>query len=164
MYYLPTKLEWLYCRLGTKKRSPIKGANRINLHLPYIEKSCPLFGICLSYVRAGLDYDEVVQWSRILGEWSNMIGYKLGSSLAKVYTMAKSSQAKIFEHEWKDDMAANMATLYARAILWRPSFSSNLKPLNKKLALQRIPTWGFSKIEIIIFCLHLVCHTNHCLK
>ena len=32
-------------------------------------------------VRVGLDYSEEVHWSKILGEWSNMIGCKMGSSL-----------------------------------------------------------------------------------
>jgi hypothetical protein len=32
------------------------------------------------------------------GEWSNMIGYKIGSSLAGVYAMAKTSLMKNFKH------------------------------------------------------------------
>jgi hypothetical protein len=32
-----------------------------------------------SCVKWPLDYNEDVLWSRLLGEWSNMIGYKMGS-------------------------------------------------------------------------------------
>ena len=39
-------------------------------------------------LRAGLDYGEEVHKSRIIGEWSNLIGYTLGSSLVGVYTTA----------------------------------------------------------------------------
>ena len=46
-----------------------------------------------------------------------MIGYEMGSSLARVYTMAKTSPMKNFKLEWKNDTAANMATFFARGIL-----------------------------------------------
>ena len=46
------------------------------------------------WLRIGLDYSEEVHWSRILGEWSNVIGYETGSSLARVYTMAKTCLVK----------------------------------------------------------------------
>ena len=47
---------------------------------------------------AGLDYGEEVHWSRILGEWSNMIGYKMDSSPARLYTTAKTSPMENYEH------------------------------------------------------------------
>ena len=42
-------------------------------------------------LRAGFDYAKEVHQSRILGEWSNAIGYKMGSSLVGVYTTTKTS-------------------------------------------------------------------------
>jgi hypothetical protein len=69
-----------------------------------------------------------------------MIGYEMGSSLAKVYTMSKASLVKNFKDEWKNDMDANMATRFARGVLWKSSFMGNLQPLNKKLGLPRTPT------------------------
>jgi hypothetical protein len=50
-------------------------------------------------LRTGLDFNEKVHRSRILREWSNMIGYQMGSSLVEVYTMAKTSPMKDFKHE-----------------------------------------------------------------
>ena len=69
-----------------------------------------------------------------------MIGYKIGSSPAGVYTMAKTSSMENFKNRWKIDVAINMATLFARGVLQRSSFSYNLKPLDKKLDLSRTPT------------------------
>ena len=40
----------------------------------------------------------------------------------------------------KDDMDANVVTLSGRGVLWRSSFLGNLKALDKKLDLRRIPT------------------------
>ena len=47
----------------------------------------------------GLEYGEELRWSRILGEWSNTSGYEMGSSLATVYSIAKTFPAENFEHE-----------------------------------------------------------------
>ena len=54
--------------------------------------------IRLIFIRIGLDYIEEVHKSSILGEWSNMIGYKMGSSLLMVYTTTKSFPAEDFKH------------------------------------------------------------------
>lgn len=48
--------------------------------------------------RANLDYVEEVHLSRFLGAWSKMIGYEMAVSLARVYTMAKTSMMKNFKH------------------------------------------------------------------
>ena len=61
-------------------------------------------------LKVGLDNGEEVHWSRILGEWSNMGGYKMGSSPAGVYTTAKSSLVKNFKDGWKNDMASHTGT------------------------------------------------------
>ena len=37
-----------------------------------------------------------------------MIGYKMGSSLARVYTIARTSPVENFEDEWKIDIVANI--------------------------------------------------------
>ena len=39
-----------------------------------------------------------MHWSRVLGEWSDMIGYGMGSSLVGVYTMGKTSPVQNFKH------------------------------------------------------------------
>ena len=43
-----------------------------------------------NYIGAGLIHNEEMHQSRILGEWSNMIGYNMGSSPAMVYTTVKT--------------------------------------------------------------------------
>jgi hypothetical protein len=45
-----------------------------------------LFGL-----KAGLDCNEEVHRARILGEWSNMIGYIMGFSSFVVYARARNS-------------------------------------------------------------------------
>ena len=62
--------------------------------------------------RANLGYGDEVPWSRIFSGWSNMIGYKMSSSHARVYTMAKTSLVKNFKHNKKTDMATNVTTLF----------------------------------------------------
>ena len=49
-------------------------------------------------IRVGLDYNEEVHRSRILGEWSNMIGYEMGFSPDRVYTTTKTSLVVNFKH------------------------------------------------------------------
>ena len=59
-----------------------------------------------------LDYGEEVHLSRISRQWSNMIGHKMGSSWAGVYTtMVKTSPVENFEPGWKNDMVINMTWL-----------------------------------------------------
>jgi hypothetical protein len=56
-----------------------------------------------------------VHWCRIIIEWSNIIGYMLGSSPVRVYTTANLGQdfsnEELSIYEYKNDMDANMATL-----------------------------------------------------
>jgi hypothetical protein len=49
-------------------------------------------------MRTSLDSNEEVHRSRVLREWSNMIGYEMGSSRATVYTMAKTFPLENFKH------------------------------------------------------------------
>jgi hypothetical protein len=91
---------------------------------------------------AGLDYGEKVHWSRILGEWSNMIGYKMGSSLTGVCAMAKTSPVENFKHRWRNVMVVHMATFFAKGVLQWSIFFSILKPSDKKFGLQSISTWS----------------------
>ena len=72
----------------------------------------------------------------------------MGYSHAMVYTTAKTSPVDDFKHGWQNDMATNMAILFAKGGLWRSSFLGNLKPSDKKLGLWRTPTWD---IVFIIF-------------
>jgi hypothetical protein len=58
-------------------------------------------------LKFGLDYDKEVHQSRISGEWSNLIGYEMGFSPAKVYTTPKTLCM-----DEKNDMDANMATIF----------------------------------------------------
>ena len=90
--------------------------------------------------RANSNYGEEVHRSRISGEWSNMIGYEMGSSPARVSTMAKTSLVENFKHERKDNMDINMATLFAREVLQRSCFLDNLKPSDKKPDLHKTPS------------------------
>ena len=61
-----------------------------------------------------------------------MIGYKMGFSLT-MFTLQP-------RYEWKNYMVVNMATIFARRVLWRSSFLGNLKPLDHKFGLWRTPT------------------------
>lgn len=49
-------------------------------------------------LRSCLDYGKEVQWSRILGEWGNMIGHQMGSSSVGVYNMVETSLVEDFKH------------------------------------------------------------------
>ena len=62
----------------------------------------PITSAARTFLGASLDYGEEMHMSRILGKWSNMIGYEMGSSTARVYTMAKTSPMKNFKHGWKN--------------------------------------------------------------
>jgi hypothetical protein len=59
----------------------------------------------------------------------------------EVYTKVKSPPVENFAHGWKNDMAANVATLFWRGVLRRSSFLGNLKASDKKLGHQRTLTW-----------------------
>ena len=66
----------------------------------------------MGIIRANLDYDEEVHHLGISREWSNMIGYKMSSSLAEVSTKAMTSPVENFKQGlWNNDMTTNMATL-----------------------------------------------------
>ena len=64
-----------------------------------------------------------------------MIVYEMGSSLVKVYTMAKTFLVENVSMNDKIDMVTNLATLFARGVHWRSSVLGNLKPPDKKLGL-----------------------------
>ena len=49
------------------------------------------------------------------------------------------------------DMATNMATIFARGVLWRLSFLGNLKPSDKKLDLHKTPPLDFSSSFLLLF-------------
>ena len=46
----------------------------------------------------GSCYGEEVHRSSSLGEWSNVIGYEMGSSHVGVYTMVETSLVENFKH------------------------------------------------------------------
>ena len=58
-----------------------------------------------------------------------MIGYEMSSSLSRVYVIAKTSLVENSKHGWKNDMVANMATLFVRGVLWRSCFLGKLQTL-----------------------------------
>jgi hypothetical protein len=70
-----------------------------------------------------------------------MNGWEWGSCPVEVYTKVKSSLVENFAHGWKNDMAANVATLFWRGLLRRSIFLGNLKASDKKVGLQRTLTW-----------------------
>ena len=76
--------------------------------------------VCEGALRVGSDYNEEVQWSRISGEWSNMFGYKMGSSPAKDKILT-----------W----LTNMTTIFAKEVLLRSRLLGNVKPVDKKFGL-----------------------------
>ena len=80
-----------------------------------------------------LDYGEEVHGSRILRGWSNRIGYKMGSLLVGVYTMAKISLVENFERGWKNDMANQHGNILLGELSGGSSFLGNFKPSYKKL-------------------------------
>ena len=89
-----------------------------------------------------------MQWSRILEEWSNLIGCKMSSSPIGVYTTAKTCPVENFKHRWKNDIVTNIATfVLLGGVFQKSSFLGNLKPSDKKLDPRKTPTWG-------IFCLY----------
>jgi hypothetical protein len=70
-----------------------------------------------------------------------MIGQEWDSCLMEVYAMVKSPLVENFAHGWKNDMVANVLTIFWNGVLWRSFFLGNLKALDKKLGLQRTLTW-----------------------
>ena len=94
-----------------------------------------------------------------MGEWSHMIGYGMSSSLAGFYTTAKTSPVKNFKHGWNNDMVSNMATLFAKGVLHRPSVlgkalekktwpseNSNLRFIYISPILSTIPNFASNKL------------------
>lgn len=82
-----------------------------------------------------LDYGEEAHRLRIPIGWSNMTGYKTGSSPAKVYTTAKTSPVENFKYGWRNDMVVNMATiLFVKGVFSQSYSLSYLKPSTKYLA------------------------------
>ena len=103
------------------------------------------------YIRVGLDYDEEVHQSIILGDGAICLATKWpGSSPVGVYAMAKTFIVKNFKHGWKHDVDANMTTHFTREILRRSSFLGNLESSNMKLDLWRTPT-SFFVVFFFIF-------------
>jgi hypothetical protein len=68
-------------------------------------------------IRAALHYGGKGHRSRILGKFKNMIGQERDSCPVEVYTMVKNPPVENFAHGWKNDMAANVATLFWRGVL-----------------------------------------------
>jgi hypothetical protein len=54
--------------------------------------------------------------SRILGEWSNMIGHDMGSSPTRVYTTGQDFSSGELQAWMKNDIATTMETLFARSL------------------------------------------------
>ena len=90
-----------------------------------------------------------MHWSSIWEEWSNMIGYEMGSSPAGVYTMAKTWRTSRMDENmtwlstWHDVLLGGL--------LQRSSMSGNLKPLDKKLGLCKTPTRDFYVLFVLFF-------------
>ena len=54
------------------------------------------------FLRAGLEcIEEVLHQSRSWGKWNITIGYKTGTLMAMVHTMAMTSLVENFDHAWK---------------------------------------------------------------
>jgi hypothetical protein len=84
----------------------------------------------VKWLRAGWDYcEEVHHRSRFLETWSNMIGYEMGSAVARVNTSAETSSLKNFKHAWKNDTTVQMTRLFVGGILQKLCFLDNHKKL-----------------------------------
>jgi hypothetical protein len=68
----------------------------------------------------------------------------MGSSLVGFYTTSNTFPMENFNHGWKNDMVANMATIFARGALQRSSFLGNLKPLIQE-------TWPLENSNLMHF-------------
>ena len=60
--------------------------------------------------------------------------------------MVRTSLLENFKHESKNDMDANMATLFVRGALRRSSFLGNLKPLNLNLTSKELQIETFFEL------------------
>ena len=74
-----------------------------------------------SILRAGLDCGKEVHQSTILEEWSNMIGYEMGSSPARVYNTTKTSPMKKFKHGCQHDNALCEGNCCGGQVSWSTS-------------------------------------------
>ena len=61
----------------------------------------------------GLDYGEDLHQLRILGKWSNMTGYELGSSPVGAYPTTKTSLVENFKQGCKSHGCQHSNTLYS---------------------------------------------------
>jgi hypothetical protein len=61
----------------------------------------------MKYKRPGSTTVKKCTGRRILGKWSNMIGYETGSSPVGVYTAAKISLLETFKHGWENNTVVN---------------------------------------------------------
>ena len=60
--------------------------------------------------------------------------------------MTKTSPLENIKHWWKNNMAINMATLYARGVIWMSNALDNFKPLNKNLTFGELQLWNICMI------------------
>ena len=99
--------------------------------------------------------------SRILGEWSNPIGYKMGSSLARIYTTTKTSSVDNFKHRCKNYMVANMETLFTRGVLWIQVSRAISNPRTRNLASGELQPVAFFWIFFTILSATLTIASNN---
>ena len=105
-------------------------------------------------IRVGLDHGEEVHWSRSLGEWSNMVGYEMGSSRVGVYQWRTSSV------NGKNDMVGQHSNTFCKGSSPEVKFLGQPQTLGQE-------TWPLenSNLRLFFYCFsHLVCHGNRCLK
>lgn len=120
---------------------------------------CNGHGLLVSCVKVVLAYGEDVHWSRILGRWSNMIGYEMGPSPTGVYTMGQTSPVETLSmHEKMTWIPTWKYLLLGEFSRGHGSWATSNPPPK---------TWHVNNSNLSKFSyyfLHLDRHTNRCLK
>ena len=91
-----------------------------------------------------------------------MIGYEMGSSLAEVYIMAKTTApVEDFKHEWNNDMVVNTATHFPREFSISQVSWATLIPWTRNSAFGQLQLEAFkNKQNSILYNLPNVVSNN----
>ena len=90
-----------------------------------------------------------VHQSRIVGEWRNRIGYQMVLHRPWFTLQPRLLQWRTSSMDEKKIMVANMATFFAREILWWSSFLGNSNPLTRNLTHEEL------QLEVFFFVFFL---------
>ena len=88
-------------------------------------------------------------------EWSNTIGYEMGSTPVRFYTTVKTYHVEPFKHTLTNDKVVDMATLFlfrefsGGRISWA---TSKLNPLTRNLASNELKLETILNFFLIVLC------------